>query len=266
MSLENLRVPWEREESNTEISVVLGFFSSLTLIIQCIWIKYVSIFNVFPICRTWNYRLGTIYAMAGTLWERCFLWLVGLSLAHQSVHLGNEGKKWVILQHSPFPKEQRESSSSVAQWSLPWWRQRIPAHFTNSSSRPWFFLELKPCPWLLLFWCAFSPATLPAYLWPQQGTNSILASKMISHAAYHQFCSVPCATCWKPCCPGVCLEHGFFTGVTQSKMIFSISLVSFCFSFWKQFCWYFLWKNSEWTLFLNQCSFVLLFSTWFSYM
>lgn len=194
--------------------------------------------------------------MAGTLWERCFLWLVGLSLAHQSVHLGNEGKKWVILQHSPFPKEQRESSSSVAQSSSPWWRQRIPAHFTNSSSCPWFSLELKPCPWLLLFWCAFSPATLAGCLWPQQGTNSILASKMISHAAYHQFCSVPCATCWKPSCPGVCLEHGFFTGVTQSKMIFSISLVSFCFSFWKQFCWYFLWKNSEWTLFLNQCSFV----------
>lgn len=105
---------------------------------------------------------------------------------------GIGGKKWVlILQHSPFPKEQRGSVTSVAQSSLPWWRQCIPAHFTNSSSLPWFSLGLKPCPWLLLFWCAFPPASPAACLWPRQGTNSMLASKMTSHAAYDLlFCSM----------------------------------------------------------------------------
>lgn len=40
-----------------------------------------------------EHRLGTIYAMAGMLQETYFLWMVRLNLAHQSVHLCNEGKK-----------------------------------------------------------------------------------------------------------------------------------------------------------------------------
>lgn len=168
--------------------------------------------------------------MAGALQETCFNWLVGLSLAHQSVYLGNEGKKGVlILQHSPFLKEQREGISSVAQSSLPWWRQCIPARFTNSSSLPWFSPELKPHPWLLLFWCAFPPASPAACLWPQQGTNSMLASNLISHAVYYLlFCSI-ChllATRLPRDMSGGCMIHS----ITQSK-IFSISLMAFCFSF-----------------------------------
>lgn len=101
--------------------------------------------------------------------------------------------------------------------------------FTNSSSLPWFSPELKPHPWLLLFWCAFPPASPAACLWPQQGTNSMLASNLISHAVYYLlFCSI-ChllATRLPRDMSGGCMIHS----ITQSK-IFSISLMAFCFSF-----------------------------------
>lgn len=101
--------------------------------------------------------------------------------------------------------------------------------FTNSSSLPWFSPELKPHPWLLLFWCAFPPASPAACLWPQQGTNSMLASNLISHAVYYLlFCSI-ChllATRLPRDMSRGCMIHS----ITQSK-IFSISLMALCFSF-----------------------------------
>lgn len=101
--------------------------------------------------------------------------------------------------------------------------------FTNSSSLLWFSPELKPHPWLLLFWCAFPPASPAACLWPQQGTNSMLASNLISHAVYYLlFCSI-ChllATRLPRDMSRGCMIHS----ITQSK-IFSISLMAFCFSF-----------------------------------
>lgn len=55
---------------------------------------YVSIFYVFSLCRTWNYRLGTIYAMAGTLQETYFLWLVRIWPINQCI--------WVMRARSEF--------------------------------------------------------------------------------------------------------------------------------------------------------------------